>query len=68
MNVQKEFYLDNYVVIRNVVAHGLLTDDGAAFPASPEMQAGRLNVWSCAVQAKGARAGDGKYSRWSVAV
>jgi hypothetical protein len=48
MNEQKIPDLRNYLVIRNVIVHGIMTDDGVAFPAMPELKEGVLNVWSCA--------------------
>jgi hypothetical protein len=68
VNVRELFNLDNYIVIRNMSEHRIFTDDGEAFPASREMHAGRLNVWSYAARAGGDDAADGKHSGWELAV
>lgn len=60
MNVQKVSGVDNYVVIRNIFEHGILTDDGGALSAMPETQTGRLNVWSYAEPARAGACGDGE--------
>jgi hypothetical protein len=47
MSLERGICVDNYVVIRNIFSHAIWDDDGMAFPAMSEMQAGTLNVWSC---------------------
>lgn len=63
MNVPNTLNLDNYVVIRSVVVHGILAGDSDLLSASRELQDGRSNVWSCAAQARSTPVPGGTFSR-----